>query len=251
MTQAQNEAPKEPGTPAAAEPQATKPPERENLLINLLFNIVIPTVILTKFSNEAWLGTKFGLIVALAFPLFYGLRDFKQRGKFNFFSILGIVSVLLTGGISLMELPPEYIAIKEAAIPGLLGLATLFSLKTRFPLVRTFIYNDQILKVDVVDRALDKYNNHPAFEAVLRNATYLLACSFFVSSTLNYVLAKWIVVSNPGTEAFNEELGKMTALSYPVIVVPAMAIMIYTLFYLFRNIKKLTHLDFEDLLHDA
>lgn len=248
MTQAQNE-------PSTAAPKdnlaAPQKPERENLLINLLFNIIIPTVILTKFSNDAWLGTKIGLVVALAFPLLYGLRDFRKRGKFNFFSILGIVSVMLTGGISLMELDPKYIAIKEAAIPGLLGIATLLSLKTRFPLVRTFIYNDQLLKVDVVDKALDDYNNHAAFERVLRNATYLLACSFFVSSTLNYVLAKWIVVSPPGTEAFNEELGKMTALSYPVIVVPAMAIMMFALFYLFKNIKKLTHLDFEDLLNDA
>ncbi|MBB3168107.1 VC0807 family protein [Simiduia aestuariiviva] len=248
MTQAQNE----PSAPVATNtPPSAPKPERENMLVNLLFNIVLPTVILTKFSNEAWLGTKLGLIIALAFPLLYGLKDFKQRGKINFFSILGIVSVLLTGGISLLELDPKYIAIKEAAIPGLLGLATLASLKTRFPLVRTFIYNDQLLKVAVVDRALDQHNNHRAFEAVLRNATYLLAFSFFVSSTLNYVLAKWIVVSAPGTEAFNEELGKMTALSYPVIVIPAMGIMIYTLFYLFKNIKKLTHLDFEDILHDA
>ncbi|BFM11377.1 hypothetical protein R50072_15300 [Simiduia litorea] len=245
MTQAQNDV--EPQSPHGTDAK----PKRESMLVNLLFNIVIPTLILTKLSNDEWLGTKLGLIIALAFPIIYGVKDFYQRGKFNFFSALGVVSVLLTGGISLLELDPKYIAIKEAAIPGILGLATLLSLKTKFPLVRTFLYNDQIIKVDVVNHALDEFGNHTAFETVLRNATYLLACSFALSSVLNYVLAKWIVVSAPGTAAFNEELGKMTALSYPVIALPAMAIMIFTLFYLFSNIKKLTHLNLEDIMHDA
>ncbi|MDP3449658.1 MAG: beta-galactosidase, partial [Anaerolineaceae bacterium] len=48
-------------------------------------------------------------------------------------------SVMLTGGISLLELDPQYIAIKEAAIPGIIGLAVLGSQYTRFPLVRTLI----------------------------------------------------------------------------------------------------------------
>ena len=206
---------------------------------------------MTKLSGEAYLGPAWSIVVALIFPIGFGLWDLKQSGKVNAFSILGIVSVLLTGGISLLELDPKYIAIKEAAIPGFLGLATLLSLKTKYPLVRTFLYNDQIIKVDVVNHALDEFGNHIAFESVLKNATYLLASSFALSSVLNYVLAKWIVVSAPGTAAFNEELGKMTALSYPVIALPAMAIMIFTLFYLFSNIKKLTHLNLEDIMHEA
>ena len=40
----------------------------------------------------------------------------------------------------------------------------------------------------------------------------------------------------------------MTALSYPVIVVPSMLIMMAALFYLFRNIRRLTRLDLEDIL---
>jgi hypothetical protein len=62
------------------------------------------------------------------------------------------------------------------------------------------------------------------------------------------VLAKLIVKSQPGTTAFNEELGRMTALSYPVIVVPSMIIMIATLWYLFNRIRKLTDLDLEQIL---
>ena len=94
----------------------TAPAKQESLLANLLINIIFPALILAKLSGDDWLGTKWAIVVALAFPLLYGLRDFLKTGRANFFSGLGIISILLTGGISLMELDAKYIAIKEAAI---------------------------------------------------------------------------------------------------------------------------------------
>jgi hypothetical protein len=70
-----------------------------------------------------------------------------------------------------------------------------------------------------------------------------------LSSILNYVLARVLLVGSPGTEEFNAQLGKMTALSYPVIALPAMVIMIAALFYLFRRICQLTHLELEEIVH--
>ncbi|MEZ5480118.1 MAG: hypothetical protein R3E95_22345 [Thiolinea sp.] len=59
---------------------------------------------------------------------------------------------------------------------------------------------------------------------------------------LNYILAKLIVVSAPGTAAYNQELGKLTLMSYPVIVIPSMLVMMFAFWYLYRGIKKLTGL---------
>ncbi|MBU2885104.1 MFS transporter [Gilvimarinus agarilyticus] len=215
----------------------------------MLLNIVIPTLILTKLSGDEYLGTRNALVVALAFPLFYGIKDFVVRRQYNAFSILGTISILLTGGISLMELDPKYIAIKEAAIPGLIGLATLISMKTRFPLVRTFLYNDKVLKTDLISERLTQHDKHAQFDRALSNATYLVAGSFFLSSFLNYVLAKWLLQSPPGTAEFNAELGKMTAMSFPVIALPATVIMMIALLYLFRRIRQLTELEFEDVIN--
>ena len=225
-----------------------KPAKKENIFVNLLINIVIPTLILSKLSGEDQLGVKWGIIVALAFPIGYGLRDLKNNGKFNLFSALGIFSIALTGGMALLKLPPQYIIIKEAAIPALFALFTLVSLKTRYPLVRTFLYNDKIMQIDKVSAALEKNGNEKSFDQALVNASYLMALSFIVSSILNYILAKIILVSPPGTEAFNAELGKMNALSFPVIAVPATIVMMFALFYLFKKIKSLTHLELEDIL---
>lgn len=227
---------------------AQKPAKKESLLLNLLLNIVVPTLILSKLSGDEYLGTKLAVVVALAFPIIYGIMDFRREHKVNIFSVLGFISVLLTGGISLLELPPSYIAIKEAAIPGLIGIATLISIYTRYPLVKVLVYNDKLIDTDKVHAALSASNNHAAFERVLKVVSYIVAGSFFLSSVLNYILAKWIVVAPPNTVEYNEQLGKMMALSYPVIALPATVVLIAALFYLFRQITKLTQLQLEDIM---
>jgi hypothetical protein len=226
----------------------TSAPKQESLLLNLVCNIILPTLILTKLSGEHYLGIKLAIVVALAFPLVYGLHDFITRGKLNFFSGLGVISVSLTGGISLLEMDAIYIAIKEASIPGVLGIATLLSLKTSQPLIHTFVLNDKVFDVARINQALDANNCLAKFDQLLINASWILAGSFFLSSLLNYLLAVIILTAEPGTVSFNEQLGKMTALSFPVIALPAMAVMMGNVIYLFKGIKKLTGLDLESIV---
>ena len=65
---------------------------------------------------------------------------------------------------------------------------------------------------------------------------------------MNYILAKWIVVSPSGSSAFNEELGRLTFLSYPMIAIPSMIMMIGIMYYLWRTVTRLTGLTLEDVL---
>lgn len=165
-------------SPTPPNKSCAKNNQSESLLLNLAFNIIIPTLILTKLSGDEYLGTRIAIVVALSFPVIYGLKDFVILRRLNFFSALGVISILLTGGISLMELDPAYIAIKEAMIPAIFGLATIVSLKTPYPLVKTFLYNDKILQTDRIAQALEKHGNNKKFEACLANASWLIAGSF-------------------------------------------------------------------------
>lgn len=222
-----------------------------NMLINLAFNIIIPTLIMTKLSGEDYLGPMLSIVVALAFPVGYGARDYLQSRKANLFSVLGIFSVVMTGGMSLLHIDPQYIAIKEAAVPACFGIATLLSIRTRYPLVKTFLFNEQILQISKVTAALTARNNLQAFEAKLTNASFMVAGSFFLSSVLNYILAKVILVSQPGTVEFTEQLGKMTALSFPVIALPSTLVLMGVLFYLLHHIRKMTHLETDDIFKEV
>lgn len=223
-------------------------PQTSSLLLELVICVILPTVVLKKFSGEEDFGPVISLIVALSLPLLFGLYQFSKEKKFGFVPILGFISILLTGGIALMELDPKYIAIKEAAIPLIIGIATILSLKTRYPLVKTFIYNDRVLQIGKVDEALDASNNRTAFDQALKNATYILASSFLLSAILNYGLAKYIVTSPAGTPEFNDQLGTMNLLSYPVITLPCMIVMIIAMIYLFKQIKQLTGLKLDEIM---
>ncbi len=231
--------------------QAPKPPQkRGGFLGNLAFNIIIPVVVLTRFSGPESLGPTWSIVIALAFPICYGFWDLKQSGKINPFSVLGVISVFLTGGISLLQLDPQYIAIKEAAIPGIIGIAVLISQRTRFPLIKTLILNAQLIRVDALYAALAARGNTALFEKRLSQASLIVAGSFFLSSTLNYILARIILVSPPGTSEFSEELGRMTALSYPVIALPSMIVLLLAIWFVFSQVKRLTGEGLETFLVD-
>lgn len=217
-------------------------------LIDLLVSIVVPSVILMKLSGDDALGATTALIVALAFPLGWGLFELLKYKKFNFIALLGLVSVLLTGGIGLLQLDPQWLAVKEAAIPGLIGIAVLVSTRSRYPLIKTLLYSPTVMDVNKIKQKLDDRGNTDAFEGRLLNATYLLSGTFLFSATMNYILAKWIVTSPSGSTAFNEELGQMTLLSYPVIAIPSMLMMMAIFYYLWRTIHGMTGLTLEEIL---
>ncbi|HAS6348828.1 TPA: MFS transporter [Vibrio vulnificus] len=220
----------------------------KSLLSNVLLNIVIPVVILSKMSGEDSLGPTWALIIALAFPLLFGIHSFTQERKVNFYSALGLISVLLTGGIGLLQLDPAYVAIKEAAIPGLIFVVIIISNLIGYPLVRKMLLNEDIVDLEKLQSALTTEEKKHQFEQKVNTSSYLVAFSFLISSVLNYVLAKWIVTSPAGTAAFNEEIGKMTALSFPVISIPVTIIMMGALFYLFRSLSQITGYKIEEFM---
>ena len=222
--------------------------KKNNQLLELLINIVIPSLVLMKLSTEQYLGTANALLLALAFPLGWGLYDLLRNRKTNFIAILGLVSILLTGGIGLLHLDAQWLAVKEAAIPGLIGIAVLASTRTRYPLIKTVLYTPAVIDVAKVQQHLEQRGNTRQFEARLLKATYLLSATFFFSSVMNYVLAKWIVTSPSGTEAFNEELGRMTLLSYPMIAIPSLLMMMAVLYYISRGMRELAGLSFTEAL---
>ncbi|MFH2211736.1 MAG: VC0807 family protein [Pseudomonadota bacterium] len=221
---------------------------KNNPLLEILVTIILPSVILMKFSDPESLGAVNALLLALAFPLFWGARDLLMRRKVNLLAVLGLVSILLTGGIGLLQLDTQWLAVKEAAIPGLIGLAVVVSAFTRYPLVRVMLFSPAVMDVERIKNGLEQRGNGTVFEARLKIATFMLGGSFFFSSAMNYLLATQIVTSPAGTQAFNEELGRMTLLSYPIIALPSMLILMAVLYYLARSIRLLAGLKFAEAL---
>jgi len=220
--------------------------KKENPLLNIGLNIVIPTLVLTKLSKPEHLGVLWSLIIAIAFPLGYGVYDYIKGKKFNFFSALGLFNVLMTGGIGLMNLNRNWMVVKETGVPLIMGLAVIISQFTKYPLVKTFL--GEILNLELINKSYKESGHGDDFDKSLSTASFFLGGTFFISAALNYGLAIYILTGDPGTPEFNESLGKMTALSFPVIALPMMIMVAAILTFLMKSIKKKTNLEFESVL---
>lgn len=227
----------------------------ENPWLNLGFNIVLPSFLLIKggklFESLGITGENVDaqvFVFALAFPIAYGIWDLASRRKFNIFSVIGVLSVILTGGIGLMKMSREWIIVKEGLVPLVLGAAVLITVFTRRPLAKMIMLNESVVDIPKIEAALDERGTREKFDEALKKATWWVAASFLLSSVLNFALAAYIFKSPTGTEAFNEEVGKMTALSFPVIVLPTMVVLFFAMYRLFSAMGECTGLSIEDAM---
>ena len=220
-----------------------------NTLTELGVAVLLPSLVLMQLSSPARLGNVGALLLALAFPIGWALYSGLRERRFSWMAALGVTSTMLTGGIALLALDTRWLAIKEAAVPGVIALVVLLSVLGKKPLVRLMVFNPAIMNVPRIEAALAERGAGAAFERRLKLGTLMLAGSFAFSSVMNYVLAVWIVHSPAGSEQFNTELGRMNLLSWPMIAIPSMLLTMGVLFYLARGIRKMTGLTLEECLH--
>ena len=260
---------------------ASKPPQ-ENPLTNILVNVLVPIMALTMMSDDPaileklqaegidakeprpWhLGPVKALIIALALPLCYGLWFFFRHRRLNFFSVVGLTSVLLTGGLTLYlwqedgsvrSNAPTLFGIKEGSIPLILGLAIFGSHWTKNPLLNTFLYSPQIFDIGKIERAVQERDAGQGYKRLLFTCTILFSASFLVSTLANFFLAQHFLGDidfNDKLEArrqYNNGVGKLTFWGFIAIGVPILVILMFVMWHLVKGIKRLTGLDTEEIL---
>lgn len=228
------------------------PQKNENMFLNLGCNIFAPILILNKLSSP--LGPALALVLALAFPLGYGLWDLWQRKKTNYLSILGLVNTLITGGLALIGVTGIWFAVKEAAFPFLIGLLVYFSSRTDKPAVQLLFLNPAVFRIESVQERIRERGRTDEFMSLLRQATVWLAVSFFLSALLNFILARRVFLPIPDglidadrSIRLNEQIAEMHQWSFLVILAPSMVILMTIFFVLTKRIKALTGMNDEEL----
>lgn len=245
-----------PSAPASAAPVATTatapPPKKENALANLMLNVLLPVTILSYCGKETGMlavGPKWALVLAMALPLGYQAYDWYQRRQINPFSILGMVGVLLTGGLGLLELSAQAFAVKEAAIPLLLAVLFLWTHRAGKPLVKSLLMNPELMDVAAVERLVKERREEKAFQELLWQATCWLAASFVISAVLNYGVALHFLSGKiPGSEGYTAALGKITGWGFLITGVPMMGFMIMAFQRMIKGLQRLTGLSRDALM---
>lgn len=215
--------------------------------MSLLLNLVLPALLLIWGGELLGLEPWWVLVLALLGPVGMGTWELVVARKVNHVSVLGTVSVLLTGGIGLLELDAGWIAFKEAAVPLVLGLILLVSAFTPWPVLKILLLDAELLDVERIESRVAERGAAADFTRLIRAGTYLFAASFALSAGLGYGLAVALVHSPSGTQAFNEELGRMTAWSFPVVALPSMVISVAALWWLLGGLRRITGLSLDEL----
>jgi hypothetical protein len=232
---------------------ATPQAKPENSWLNLIFNIVLPVLILNKLTKH--IGPMNALILALAFPIIYGIYDLLKRKKINAFSVLGLLNVGLTGGLAVIGIHGFWFAVKEAAFPTLVGLFVFGSAFTRKPFIESLFLNPGVMKVELLEEKLKEHGKQAEFHLHMKTATMWLSLSFAFSAICNFVLARKIFLdidANLAAEAqsiiLNEQIATMTTWSMAIIMVPSMAFLLGIFWYLMKGVKKYSGLSTDELL---
>lgn len=257
------------------DPSSTAKTHQEHPLANIFINVLIPVMVLSYLSKDPALQEQLGkevkpwhigplkaLVVALLLPLGYGIWHFVKTRKFNFFSGLGLFSVVLTGGLTLYlwnkdgsvkEHAGILFGIKEAAIPLALGLGVLLSQRSATPLLNVFLYNDSLFDIPKIEKAVSQKGDEAGYTRVKKHATLLFAVSFFISSALNFLLAQWFFrgfdrTSAEALQKYNEIIGKLTGWGFAVIGIPLLVFLYFTLQSLLKGLRGVTGLKDDELL---
>ena len=235
---------------------------KENPLYSLLFNVALPVIILNQLSSRMGeQGPTWALLLALSLPVGYGLRSYVQEKKHNWLSIFGILNVLFTGGLALLQVKGIWFAVKEAAFPLLIG-AFAYATTFRTPFMKTLMLHAQILDVRKINTALQaspalstSFIDHPQLNRLFKSSTLLFAFSFLLSSVMNFALAVWVFqpIADTVTEVekmniLNEQVARMTWMGYVVIALPLSLFSIFVMWHLVRGLSRLTGLEFTHLL---
>lgn len=231
----------------------TTPPKPENPLINILVNILLPVAVLNKLGHH--LDPKITLVVALAFPLGYGLQDYIRRRHKNYVSLLGVVNILLTGSLAIMKLHGMWFALKEALLPLALGLLVLASRWGSRPAAQMIFCNPHVLNMALIEQRLTEFNRQSEFRNLLQRTTLWLSFSFLISAILNFFIAHRIFVDiDPALDAavqeqvLNEQIARMTWMGFAVIATPLMAFSAVLVMMFLRRVSALCETPVNDLL---
>jgi hypothetical protein len=224
--------------------------EAENPLLDLVYNIFLPAVLMTWLDDWTGCSPLSALGIALMLPLGFGLKEFLKKKRCNLFSAIGLVNVALTGGIGLWQLPKNWIAIKEAIIPIILGLLVLVSLKTSRPFFQIILRQHFIFNQSIIDRASTDEHFSPSFNRLMRRGTWMLFFTFLLSAILNFLLARYFIHSETGTAAFNKEMGRLLVYGHLFIILPCMLILLLSFWYVANGICRITGCKLVDIFDD-
>lgn len=199
-------------------------------MLNAIVNIFIPIAILLTLSGEDRLGPIPALLLAVGIPATYGIYGLARSRKVNAQSILGIVSVLLTGVIAVFRLDTALFPLKEAIVPIGFAIILVVSNRTGFPIVKMLF--DVVLRKENVEREVRERGAEVAYRAHIERCGVLWAAIMTLSGIMKFTLSSFLVTAPAGTPEFNRQLATYELAQMPTSMMVTMVLILSLIWYI-------------------
>lgn len=200
---------------------------------NALVNIFLPVVILLTLSDDSRLGPLPALLLAVGIPATYGTWNLLRTRKVNASSILGIISVLMTGLIAVLELDTDLFSVKEAVIPAGFAAILLISNRMSFPVVKLLF--DMVQRRDRVEQTVAKLGQERAYRAHIERSGTIWAVIMFLSAVMKFTLSSLIMSADAGTQEFNRQLATYELVQIPTSMLVTMVLILSLIYYIAKG----------------
>jgi hypothetical protein len=202
-----------------------------------ILNIFLPVVILLTLSDERRLGALPALLLAVAIPAAYGIWELARSRTVNASSILGIVSVFMTGVIAVFKLDTELFAVKEAAIPIGFAAVLLVTNRMSFPVVKLLV--DMVQRRERVERIVSEQGQELAYRRHIERSGTIWAGIMLLSGVLKFILSSVIMTADAGTREFNTQLATYELVQIPTTMLLTMVLILSLIFFIAKGTGSL------------
>ncbi len=221
-----------------------------NAIADLLLTVVLPSLVLDQLSEPARLGPSWALVVSLLFPVGFGVWCWWKKSGWNVFSILGFITILLSGGLGLLKLDAFWFALKESAMPLALGAAFPLSHFFGKPLITALVLQPQILNLRAIHATLDTPVKQKNFQTTLMHGSWWIGLAMVGCSVGNFFLAIHLLNGKePGGEAFVKGIGTLNWASLLVIGIPLCVVMLLVFIWMVCQFQRITGLERSDIMN--
>jgi len=225
---------------------------KDNPLMNLIANVVLPVFIINRFSSKAPIPA---LLIALSLPMGYGIWSFVKSKKLNFISVLGLINISVTGTFALLQLEGMWFIFKEGCFPFLIGLFVFISSFRDQPFLKMMLVDTGALNTEEIDAKLRELGKETEMQRLVQRATMFFSFTFLFSATMNVLVALRTFTKIPvdlnsaqHSEMLNQQIATMTWKGWVMIFGPSIGLFFVILYFFFRSLTKLTGIPFDKLV---
>lgn len=197
-------------------------PYRQKIISGLI-NYIFPILTLTFLSQERYLGGANATLLAIAFPICYGVYALFDKQR-PIHSVTGSLVVIATGVVLLLGGGKTALIAKEVIIPTTFSLVCLVLILFKHPLIDIFwkyTFNHQKLKTWFAKKSKSaRYNKYQYA------GRFLLLISGLISAGIQLGLGIWLISGEAGSAELIQSAGVFQAISIPVVIISNFTVLV-------------------------